>query len=65
MMQNAVQTAKIETVYSLDQIYCFCLVLSWIKYKLLSGTYLINSEEFWQSSYAFSFSLINQHLPEP
>lgn len=65
MIQNAVQTVKIETVYSLDQIYCYCLVLSWIKSKLLSGTNLITSEEFWQSLYAFGLNLINQHLPEP
>lgn len=65
MMHNAARTAKIRTVHSFNQIYCYCLVLSWIKSKLLAGTDLINSDEFWQSLYAFSLKLINQHLPEP
>lgn len=65
MMHNVVRTAKIRTVHSFNQIYRYCLVLSWIISKLFSGTDLINSDEFWQSSYAFSLKLINQHLPGP
>lgn len=65
MMHNIVRTVKIRTVHSFNQIYRYCLVLSWIISKLFSGTDLINLDEFWQSSYAFSLKLINQHLPGP